>query len=88
MTLPYSSSTPADDPMKKEECHKAAMAVRNMLEKVKQREGRGGGVVGGVCYVSGIKHVVCTKSGQKCRDRFGAKLNVETIVRFPVRVSE
>ena len=34
MSLPYSSSTPADDPMKKEECHKAAKAVRNMLEKV------------------------------------------------------
>lgn len=34
MSLPYSSSTPADDPMKKEECHKAAAAVRNMLEKV------------------------------------------------------
>eukprot|EP00903_Cladosiphon_okamuranus_P014128 g13130.t1 len=33
MSLPYSSSTPADDPMKKEECHKAAKAVRNMLEK-------------------------------------------------------
>lgn len=33
MSLPYSSSTPADDPLKKEECHKAAMAVRNMLEK-------------------------------------------------------
>lgn len=34
MSLPYSSSTPADDPMKKDECHKAAAAVRNMLEKV------------------------------------------------------
>eukprot|EP00904_Undaria_pinnatifida_P008481 jgi/Undpi1/4763/HiC_scaffold_18.g08116.m1 len=33
MTLPYSSSTPADDPLKKDECHRAAMAVRNMLEK-------------------------------------------------------
>lgn len=36
MSLPYSSSTPADDPMKKEECHKAAQAVRNMLEKVRE----------------------------------------------------
>lgn len=34
MSLPYSSSTPADDPMKKEECHKAAKAVRKMLEMV------------------------------------------------------
>ncbi|CAB1106837.1 unnamed protein product [Ectocarpus sp. CCAP 1310/34] len=33
MSLPYSSSTPADDPMKKDECHRAAQAVRNMLEK-------------------------------------------------------
>ena len=51
MTLPYSSSTPADDPMKKEECHKAAMAVRNMLEKVKKRERERGGVVGGLAYL-------------------------------------
>lgn len=35
MSLPYSSSTPADDPMKKDECHRAAQAVRNMLEKVR-----------------------------------------------------
>ncbi len=39
MSLPYSSSTPADDPMKKEECHKAAQAVRNMLEKVREAKG-------------------------------------------------
>lgn len=37
MSLPYSSSTPADDPMKKEECHKAAKAVHNMLEKASCR---------------------------------------------------
>lgn len=56
MTLPYSSSTPADDPMKKEECHKAAMAVRNMLEKVKQREREGGGC--GRSCIPGAKYVV------------------------------
>lgn len=36
MALPYSSSTPADDELKKEECRKAAVAVRSMLEKVGQ----------------------------------------------------
>lgn len=38
MSLPFSSSTPADDPMKKEECHKAAAAIKNMLEKVQSRK--------------------------------------------------
>ncbi|CAM9545120.1 unnamed protein product [Discosporangium mesarthrocarpum] len=33
LSLPYSSSTPADDPLKKEECHKAASAVKVLLEK-------------------------------------------------------
>ncbi len=33
MSLPYSSSTPADDPMKLDECVRAGAAVRNMLEK-------------------------------------------------------
>src|SRR4051812_17042804 len=32
MTLPYSSSTPAEDPRKRQECHEAAVAVRRMLE--------------------------------------------------------
>src|SRR5882672_72857 len=32
MTLPYSSSTPAEDPQKLEECLKAGAAVRRMLE--------------------------------------------------------
>jgi len=33
MSLPYSSSTPAEDPMKQEECLKAGAAIRNLLEK-------------------------------------------------------
>jgi len=32
MTLPYSSSTPAEDPRKIEECHQAGAAVRRLLE--------------------------------------------------------
>jgi dihydroxy-acid dehydratase len=32
MSLPYSSSTPADDPRKRQECRDAAVAVRRMLE--------------------------------------------------------
>ena len=39
MTLPYSSSTPADDPLKKEECYRAGAAIRNLLEKdIKPRD--------------------------------------------------
>ncbi len=33
MSLPYSSSTPAEDPLKQEECIKAGTAIRNLLEK-------------------------------------------------------
>src|SRR4029450_3825768 len=32
MSLPYSSSTPAEDPMKLEECFRAGAAIRNLLE--------------------------------------------------------
>jgi dihydroxy-acid dehydratase len=32
MTLPYSSSTPAEDPRKRQECHEAAAAVKRMLD--------------------------------------------------------
>jgi dihydroxy-acid dehydratase len=32
MTLPYSSSTPAEDPLKKEECIQAGAAIRGLLE--------------------------------------------------------
>ncbi len=32
MSLPYSSSTPAEDPRKQEECVRAGVAVRNLLE--------------------------------------------------------
>src|SRR6201996_3488607 len=32
MSLPYSSSTPAEDPLKLEECHRAGHAIRNLLE--------------------------------------------------------
>ena len=32
MTLPYSSSTPAEDPKKLEECFQAGAAIRNLLE--------------------------------------------------------
>lgn len=33
MSLPYSSSTPAEDPLKLEECLRAGLAIRNLLEK-------------------------------------------------------
>jgi len=33
MSLPYSSSTPAEAPEKLEECHRAGAAVRNLLER-------------------------------------------------------
>src|SRR5207249_3034107 len=33
MSLPYSSSTPADDPLKLEECVRAGTAIRNLLER-------------------------------------------------------
>src|SRR5581483_9195698 len=33
MSLPYSSSTPAEDPLKLEECFRAGAAVRNLLER-------------------------------------------------------
>src|SRR4029077_9211668 len=32
MSLPYSSSTPAEDPLKLEECYRAGAAIRNLLE--------------------------------------------------------
>jgi dihydroxy-acid dehydratase len=32
MTLPYSSSTPAEDPRKRQECHEAGAAIRRMLD--------------------------------------------------------
>ncbi len=32
MTLPYSSSIPAEDPLKKDECRAAGRAIRNLLE--------------------------------------------------------
>jgi dihydroxy-acid dehydratase len=39
MSLPYSSSTPAEDPQKLEECVKAGAAIRNLLEKdIKPRD--------------------------------------------------
>ncbi len=39
MSLPYSSSTPADDPQKKEECVQAGMAIRTLLERdIKPRD--------------------------------------------------
>ena len=39
MTLPYSSSTPAVDPAKIDECRRAGAAVRNLLEKdIKPRD--------------------------------------------------
>jgi len=39
MSLPYSSSTPADDPLKQEECLRAGNAIRNLLElDVKPRD--------------------------------------------------
>ena len=33
MSLPYSSSIPAEDPAKQEECFKAGQAIRLLLEK-------------------------------------------------------
>jgi dihydroxy-acid dehydratase len=33
MSLPYSSSTPAEDPGKLEECHRAGAAIKNLIEK-------------------------------------------------------
>eukprot|EP00624_Nannochloropsis_granulata_P004438 evm.model.NODE_31977_length_99932_cov_29.870142.19 len=39
MTLPYSSSTPADDPLKLQECERAGAAIRNLLERdIKPRD--------------------------------------------------
>jgi dihydroxy-acid dehydratase len=39
MSLPYSSSTPAEDPLKLEECFKAGAAIRNLLQlDLKPRE--------------------------------------------------
>lgn len=32
MSLPYSSSTPAEDPLKLDECHRAGAAIRRLLE--------------------------------------------------------
>src|ERR1041384_6568863 len=32
MSLPYSSSTPAEDPLKLDECFRAGAAIRNLLE--------------------------------------------------------
>ena len=33
MSLPYSSSTPAEDPRKLDECHAAGAAIRTLLEQ-------------------------------------------------------
>lgn len=39
MSLPYSSSTPADDDLKKDECERAAKAMLNLLERdIKPRD--------------------------------------------------
>jgi dihydroxy-acid dehydratase len=39
MSLPYSSSTPADDPAKLDECFRAGAAIRNLLEQdIKPRD--------------------------------------------------
>jgi len=39
MALPYSASIPAEDPAKKDECDRAAAAIRNLLEKdIKPRD--------------------------------------------------
>ncbi len=39
MSLPYSSSTPAEDPKKLEECFQAGVAIRNLIEKdIKPRD--------------------------------------------------
>src|SRR5204863_5205510 len=39
MSLPYSSSTPAEDPLKLEECVRAGTAIRNLLERdIKPRD--------------------------------------------------
>jgi dihydroxy-acid dehydratase len=39
MSLPYSSSTPAVDPLKREECHRAGLAIRTLMERdIKPRD--------------------------------------------------
>jgi dihydroxy-acid dehydratase len=39
MSLPYSSSTPAEDPLKLDECYRAALAIRDLLERdIKPRD--------------------------------------------------
>lgn len=39
MSLPYSSSTPAEDPLKLDECFRAGAAIRNLLERdIKPRD--------------------------------------------------
>jgi dihydroxy-acid dehydratase len=39
MSLPYSSSTPAEDPLKLAECYRAGAAIKNLLEKdIKPRD--------------------------------------------------
>ncbi len=39
MSLPYSSSTPADEPQKREECLRAGAAIKNLLERdIKPRD--------------------------------------------------
>src|SRR5216117_3208451 len=39
MSLPYSSSTPAEDPLKADECVRAGTAIRNLLEReIKPRD--------------------------------------------------
>ena len=39
MTLPYSASTPAEDPAKREECYKAGVAIRLLIEQdIKPRD--------------------------------------------------
>src|SRR5437762_488979 len=39
MSLPYSSSTPAEDPLKAEECIRAGTAIRNLIERdIKPRD--------------------------------------------------
>src|SRR5207237_4459909 len=39
MALPYSSSTPAEDPLKAEECYRAGAAIRNLLVRdIKPRD--------------------------------------------------
>ncbi len=39
MSLPYSSSTPAEDPAKLDECYRAGLAIRTLLERdIKPRD--------------------------------------------------